>query len=306
MKAPALLASALLVSALGASAQYQTDPSYAAVIARGLEGAQIHAIVVDPASQAALEAAGATVHTYATDAYGLGARWWWEGTTEGDTSAPGVDGHTGGYIARVVTGQGGWSGGGLACDVTAAFDTSAFCDNTRFHLAYRTDNAPLSLAFIILDGGDHGCLPAKISVGSLPFIESGAAYPLVGTWSDDGGDGGGSAWAGIDISLADLRRLWPAFNATATASATWDGEPLRILSGRQQGTSFAIDAAYFYTLAPDLPGAGISPDTAAPGGDGEGEPVVYYTLQGQPATRPAPGGVYIVRRGSAPAAKVRL
>lgn len=236
MKKLSLLALCALTAAT-AAAQYTVDPSNSVVIDKA--PSNVDYIVLSDGAIAQFEAKGAKVE-YVGPAAELGRNlWYWDQTfAAGDESTPRVDFEEGGYIS-VIVGNVGWSGAGEAVDAPG-LDLSHFNSETRFHLAYMTPtgNGPASIAFILLDKSDKGSTPAKFSVGN-PFNDNGVVYPAIGPAINDD-------WQAIDISLGDLKKLWPDFNM-ANLSA-WDGNLFCWLGGGVQGQSMAFDAVYFYNL----------------------------------------------------------
>lgn len=244
MKRNLLLAAAALATT-AATAQYTVeDPGLAPVLAKN--PAYVDVIVLDATSVAELQKQGAKVQQCGPD--DVNRHWyWWAGWSQGDGTFPGVDFQMDGYISQEVTGDAGWSGGGLAVTAAGALDLKHFTDDTRFHAAFRSDNIPAGgIAVIILDGEtDCGSVPAKISIGTTGFVDNGAVFPAVAAFDPEGD------WVGIDLSLADLKKLWPLFSPAKIGN--WTGNALSVLSGNVKGTNFSIDACYFYTPG----GAGV-------------------------------------------------
>ncbi|MDO4319126.1 MAG: T9SS type A sorting domain-containing protein [Bacteroidales bacterium] len=234
MKKITLLASMAMVAA-AASAQYACDPSAATVLAKG-KVTELGVIGLSEASQA--EFKDATVYQYGPD-NDTRNLWFWDNTlSAGDSSYPGVDDQVDGYVSAVV-GSAGWSGAGYN-EGAPGVNTSWWNANTRFHLAYMTSGtAPASIAIIIADGeSDCGSVPAKIALGDA-YVDNGATYPAVAPKASDD-------WQGIDISFADLKKLWPSFDFKAIDN--WTGNIMSFLGGGVSGQTFAFDAIYFYQL----------------------------------------------------------
>ncbi len=222
------------IMALGAQAQYNCSPSTADVVKSGVKS--VDYVTLSDGAIKDLEAAGAKVTYIGPDPDNGRNLWYWENTfSAGDDSYPRVDMEEGGYIS-VVVGTVGWSGAGVAVDNGLNF--TSFNENTRFHLAYMTPtgNGPASVAVILLDGGDKGSQPAKFALGNA-FDDNGAIFPTIGDRiSDD--------WQGIDISLGDLKKIWPAFDLQNKNS--WTGNVFSWLGGGVTGQTMAFDAVYFY------------------------------------------------------------
>ena len=222
------------IMALGAQAQYNCSPSTADVVKSGVKS--VDYVTLSDGAIKDLEAAGAKVTYIGPDPDNGRNLWYWENTfSAGDDSYPRVDMEEGGYIS-VVVGTVGWSGAGVAVDNGLNF--TSFNENTRFHLAYMTPtgNGHASVAVILLDGGDKGSQPAKFALGNA-FDDNGAIFPTIGDRiSDD--------WQGIDISLGDLKKIWPAFDLQNKNS--WTGNVFSWLGGGVTGQTMAFDAVYFY------------------------------------------------------------
>lgn len=174
----------------------------------------------------------------------------WDGTfTGGDGSYPGVgysdmqfDGYSSLNVANV-----GWSGAGFFFAEASGTNTQHWTENTKFHIATRTAaTAPASVAFVICDGDAAGSSPAKVALGDA-FNDGGAIYPSIGPKiSDD--------WVGVDISFADLKKLYPTFSFVNVAN--WSGNIVSILGGGVEGQNISIDCMYFHTPASGESGVG--------------------------------------------------
>ena len=165
-------------------------------------------------------------------------------------------------------------------------------------------------ALIIGDGyvwGDNNnkWSPAKISVGSEAFVDNGTAFPLVGNFDADG------EWVAVDITLGQLKKLWPSFNYKAGG---FGGNILSFLAGGTTGKNISLDAVYFYT-----PGngesavAGVVADTdiivtARTVNAAGTDQIALYNLAGQLVKKvnasimgieDIAAGIYIVKAGNA-------
>ena len=201
----------------------------------------------------------------------------------------------------------GWSGAGFNI-ANAAADFKHFTDNTHFHCGLRSTNGIKNVALIIGDGyafenKNDKWTPAKISVGAEAFVDNGASYPLVGNFSADG------EWVAVDITLGQLKKLWPDFNYKAVG---FGGNILAVLGGGTAGKNICLDAAYFYT-----PGEGsvegIAADadiivTARTINAAGAEEIALYNLAGQLVKKvnssvmgveDVAAGAYIVKAGNA-------
>ena len=203
----------------------------------------------------------------------------------------------------------GWSGAGFNI-ANAAADFKHFTDNTHFHCGLRSTNGIKNVALIIGDGyafenKNDKWTPAKISVGSEAFVDNGASYPLVGIFSADG------EWVAVDITLGQLKKLWPSFNYKAGG---FGGNILSFLAGGTTGKNISLDAVYFYT-----PGngesavAGVVADTdiivtARTVNAAGTDEIALYNLAGQLVRKvnasimgieDIAAGIYIVKAGNA-------
>lgn len=303
MKKVTLLAMSALV-ALGASAQYTCNPVVGEVVSQNPK--TVEYLTLSDEAVATLTAAGAKC-TYIGPSPDEGRNlWYWEDTfIAGDDSYPRVGQDEGGYVS-VEVGTVGWSGAGFSCstaEIKTGIDISMFNDETRFHFAYMTPNgnAPASIAVIICDEGETGNLPAKFAVGTA-FVDGAATYPTVGPKASDD-------WQGIDISFADLKKIYPAFAYKPVTN--FGGNIMSFLGGGVTGTTLAFDAVYFYNTGE----AGIADaqvevdfivtDNTVNVNNGNG--IVLYNLAGQVVKSTegcvlginnVQGGVYIARSGN--------
>ena len=234
MKKITLIAAGSLM-ALAAQAQYTCDPTTADVAKQSPK--TVEYLVLSDGGVAELEAAGATC-TYIGPDDVTRFFYIWDGTfAAGDGSYPAVDMEETTYLSLEV-GSVGWSGGGYFVD---GIDASMFDADTHFHVAYMSpsNNAPASIALIIADGDNTGASPAKVAVGES-FNDGGAIYPTIGPKANDD-------WQGVDISFADLKKIYPSFAFEGVADANaWKGNILSILGGGVAGQTLALDVVYFY------------------------------------------------------------
>ncbi len=234
MKKFTLIAAAVM-TAVAAQAQYTVNPSTAEVIKGGVSS--VDYIILSEGAIAEFQKAGAKMNYVGPSPDEGRNLWYWAGFAPADESYPRVDQEEGGYASVEVTGDAGWSGAGFAID-NPGVNLSHMDDNTIFHLGYMspTGNAPASIAVIVLDGGDFGSKPAKFALGEA-FNDNGTIFPAVGPKAND-------EWQGIEISLANLKKLWPDFSLNNKAA--WQGNIMSWLGGNVKGQTMAFDAAYFY------------------------------------------------------------
>ena len=230
-----------LLSLLGATgmmyAGYNTATPYVdASVTPGVVST-FDVVLADDGVIEALQAAGQKVNDWRVDD-ATRFLYVWENTfTAGESSVQGV-GYSGPVTDEYTSlnvGSAGWSGAGF---FMGGVDNSAWNDNTRIHIAYRTNGpAPASVAFIIADGEVGNISPAKVAIGT-DYPDGGATYTSVGNAAS-------SEWQAIDLSFADLKGLYPAFNYVN--SSEWTGNVLSILAGGVANTNICLDAIYFYT-----------------------------------------------------------
>ena len=305
MKNLTLLA-AMAVCGVGiANAQYVGDPALSKTTSTGN---LYDVILLDNASIESLKTSGKTVQDLRTDDVNRFLYVWDNTFVAGDGSYPGVDMQMDGYVSFNVSTI-GWSGAGFNI-ANAAADLKHFTDNTHFHCGLRSTNGIKNVALIIGDGyafenKNDKWTPAKISVGSEAFVDNGASYPLVGKFSADG------EWVAVDITLGQLKKLWPSFNYKAGG---FGGNILSFLAGGTTGKNISLDAVYFYT-----PGngesavAGVVADTdiivtARTVNAAGTDEIALYNLAGQLVKKvnasimgieDIAAGIYIVKAGNA-------
>lgn len=240
------LFAAFAALAVSASAQYTTNTPYAdqSVVAGQTQVFDLMLAAEDVFT--GLQAAGQKTNDWRpTGDSGVRPLYIWDGTfTGGDGSEPGVgynDMQFDGYSSFNVTNV-GWSGGGFFFDAEAEASTEHWSDQTKFHISYRTaTTAPASVAFVIADGDATGSSPAKVAVGDA-FVDGGAIYPTVGPKLTD-------EWQGLDISFADLKKVYPSFNYVKMPN--WQGNMVSFLGGGVEGTNISMDCMYFHTPSAD-------------------------------------------------------
>ena len=305
MKNLTLLA-AMAVCGVGiANAQYVGDPALSKTTSTGN---LYDVVLLDNASIESLKTSGKTVQDLRADDVNRFLYVWDATFVAGDGSYPGVDMQMDGYVSFDVSTI-GWSGAGFNI-ANAAADLKHFTDNTHFHCGLRSTNGIKNVALIIGDGyafenKNDKWSPAKISVGSEAFVDNGTAFPLVGNFDADG------EWVAVDITLGQLKKLWPSFNYKAGG---FGGNILSFLAGGTTGKNISLDAVYFYT-----PGngesavAGVVADTdiivtARTVNAAGTDEIALYNLAGQLVRKvnasimgieDIAAGIYIVKAGNA-------
>ncbi|MDE6277472.1 MAG: hypothetical protein K2M06_05115 [Muribaculaceae bacterium] len=241
MKKITLLA-ATAALALSANAQYVTDNAgIQPVLDKGTKTIYawvLHGETVDEAKQAGVNVIDQMINDETRFLY------IWENTfVRNETSANpvGVDFKGDDHVAFTV-GSVGWSGAGFYQD-KSGMDLSGIDENTRFHMGYCAMSNPVpSLGIVLLNSeneGDMKAKPAHISVGSA-FNDNGAIYPPVGPAAND-------EWQAIDMSLGEIKKLFPEFVIPALPDFT--GNYLAILGGGVQGQNIDLDAIYLYSTS---------------------------------------------------------
>ncbi len=299
------LLAAMAACAMGASAQgFVGDPSLDATMSKG----EIYDLfLLDEASTTKLQQSGKTVHNYKIDE--VERHWYvWDNTFIGvEPSYPGVDMQMEGY-QNMTVGTVGWSGAGLTVDAQKPIDLKHITDDTRFHMGLRSDNPATAICVIFGDGQNDvdgvKWSPAKLSVGSAAFNDGGVIYPLIGDFDRTGGDR-----VAIDMSLGDMKKIYPAFNYKA---CDFSGNIYSILGGGVAGTAISIDAVYLYSpktgAVEGIEGNNaqivVSNKTISVVGGENG--IELYNIAGQlvkatengiMGTEDVNGGVYIVKAG---------
>ena len=247
-----ILFSALAMMAASASAQYACDPTTEALLEKGAPS-KVWYLTLSDTSIETLTKSGANMIYVGPDPNEGRNFWYWENTLiAGPETNPRVGFEDGGYVSLEVTNV-GWSGAGMAIDAPGV-NLDGLNDNTRFHFAYCTNaTAPASVALILLDQEAKGSKPAKFSIGKAAFVDGGAPMPLVsGEITDE--------WQGVDLSIGDLKKLWPSFNPINLNA--WDGNIFSVLAGGVAGTNICFDAMYFYNLGDANAVEGVAEEAA--------------------------------------------
>lgn len=240
---PLAIGALMAATSLQAAAQYSCDPTTEALLEKTTPS-KLWYVTLSETSVETFTKKGTDVVYAGPDADAGRNFWYWAGWVAGPETNPRVGMEDGGYMSLTVTGEAGWSGGGVAINGPksdtpgAGIDLSGMTDDTHFHFAYCTNGtAPTSVAIIILDDNANGSAPAKMSIGAQAFDDNGTIFPLVGGKITD-------EWQGIDIKFSDLKKLWPAFKPANMQ--TWGGNIISMLSGNVAQTNFCLDAIYFY------------------------------------------------------------
>lgn len=248
MKKITLLSAAAMV-AVAAQAQFNVEPATSVVAAQN--PSTVDYLVLSDAAIADFEKVGAKMNSVAPDE-DTRHLWVWELTfIDGDSSMPRVDMEEGDYVSLIVSNI-GWSGAGFNID-GAGVDLSHFDMDTRLHVAYMSpnNNAPASVAFIVMNGDATGT-PAKFAVGTA-FNDNGDICPSVGAKMTD-------EWQAIDLSFADMKKLYPKFDLNNLNA--WTGNILSFLAGGVQGQGIGLDAIYFYNTKAQSSVEGVEADAA--------------------------------------------
>lgn len=244
------------VLAMTASAQYTCKTPYADEnVVAGVKSTFDIVVGSTPGLIDPLEAAGQKVNNFGPDDVNR-FLYVWDGTfVGGDGTFPGVgynDMQFDGYTSLNV-GTEGWSGAGWFITPDTGISTAHWCDDTKFHVAYRTsNNGPSSVAIIINDAANEvpGSAPAKFAVGAA-FNDGGAIFPTIGPALTD-------EWQAVEISFADLKKIYPSFNFVPTTK--YGGNVVSILGGGVTGQNISLDCMYFFTPGDDAAVGSICDD----------------------------------------------
>lgn len=274
-----LLLGAMAAVAMSASAQFTVDPGLQRVLDQ--KPTKIWGIVLSDQAVERIQKAGVAYEFIGPNGEGGNSALdvWAQGETLAGNETPviRVDEEEGGCVNFTVEAPDGWSGGGFRI-AEPGDDLTGLDMDAHFHFAYTTTStAPAGMGLTILDGNaEKGWAPAKVSIGETAVD----GQPLIGGKITD-------EWTGVDITLSDLKKLVPAF--TLGELNGWTGYTFSFTGGAVKGTSFALDAIYFYTCK-ELGGAVdvVVDDNAA---------AEYYTVDGVKVANPEEGQLYIVVKG---------
>lgn len=261
MKKFTLLAT-MALAAVSANAQYTSDATLES-ISNANPKAYFDIIAMQDACIDKLAAAGHKVQAVGPD-NALRNLWYWDGTVD-NTAVPATPGigwndtelNFDGAVSVEVTGAANWSGLGYAIlpaeNLADGIDFTHFTEKTRFHAGFMTvGTAPASVGLLFLDDTEGGCAPAKIALGD-PFNDNGVIFPAVAPKLNED-------WQCVDISFADVMKIYPQFNYLVDKKQNWKGNVLSMLGGGVKGQSWAWDAVYFYTPSDDNGVEGVSAD----------------------------------------------
>ena len=214
MKKLTLLA-AIAACGLGvANAQYTTTE----VSVTNTTGDTYWVFQLDETATANLEAAGKTVYNYAsTGESGDRPFYVWDGTFIGGTpDYIGVEENSE-YTSLEVSTV-GWSGAGFA--IVTPIDLTGVTDDTHFHFCVRSSNPPASIGVALANGStwDDPDLAATEAENGPNANDGQCAYLSLGTQAFDGSyaligdlDREGGEWVAIDMTFADIKKVFPTF-----------------------------------------------------------------------------------------------
>lgn len=246
MKKLTLLA-AIAACGLGvANAQYTTTE----VSVTNTTGDTYWVFQLDETATANLEAAGKTVYNYAsTGESGDRPFYVWDGTFIGGTpDYIGVEENSE-YTSLEVSTV-GWSGAGFA--IVTPIDLTGVTDDTHFHFCVRSSNPPASIGVALANGStwDDPDLAATEAENGPNANDGQCAYLSLGTQAFDGSyaligdlDREGGEWVAIDMTFADIKKVFPTFGFVP---GWFKGNFYEILAGGVQGTTIDIDGVYLY------------------------------------------------------------
>lgn len=175
--------------------------------------------------------------------------WYWDETVKTGKDIKGPNDKSG-EVVSVTTLNKGWSGVGFMID--EGVDLSEINDDTHLHISFCSPDGkmPESIAFIILDGYSQreNSIPARFAVGES-FIDGGVEYPTIAPLS--------SEWLAVDLSMADLKRIYKSFDYKDLAS--FSGNIVSFLGGSESGRNIALANVYFYNTSGEIPPV-VDPD----------------------------------------------
>lgn len=160
----------------------------------------------------------------------------WEGTYNAGTSS-GLNFYGEAVTwTSLVVGNVGWSGAGWCVTnpeyVPAFVSSEDDIANWKLHLAYKGAANVAHCMILYWCGGEY-----KFAIGQGTFEDSGVQYPAIAPVS---GEFQANAWNEYEISLADTGFDYSKDNTASKANL------LAVLSGGTAGTTFDIDAIFFY------------------------------------------------------------
>ena len=180
--------------------------------------------------------------------------WLWDGTFAAGNDIVGPNGKSGGVVS-VTTQNLGWSGAGF--DIANPVDLSMISDNTRLHISFCSPDGkmPESIAFVVLDEREDitNDISAKFAVGES-FIDNKVEYPSIAPLSSD--------WLAIDLSMADLKRIYPQFDYKNLSS--FSGRIISFLGGCEPDRNIALANIYFYNTLNEVPPLPVEPVASTP------------------------------------------
>ncbi|MCC8174988.1 MAG: T9SS type A sorting domain-containing protein [Bacteroidales bacterium] len=235
-------AALFLAAAMSASAQYTVeDPGIDAVLV-GLDAESSYVFdcfITNNYTLTQAQAKGYTVNDYRVNDVTSHFWWWneaawnaWDNNGYPDVDFSDEPGYIG-VVTNAAAVSSGWSGGGIALDAAGNYDFSHMSGDTHFHVAFRSTTLTSAALNIFAEDGVDA--PANLSLGSAFDGQP----VLAGYGSDD------EEWVGVDITLNNLKKLWPAFEIPS--SSNWTGNVLAILTGAIEGKNLCLDGVYCYS-----------------------------------------------------------
>lgn len=197
-----------------------------------------------------------------------------------NTSLVGFAGVNYEYVCLDVTNI-GWSGAGYFIS-RQNVDLSHISENTRLHIAYRSEGPkPSSVGFSLWTPAGF---PARFAIGS-DFIDNDSVHKSVGPPPE-------SEWNSIEITLSQIAALNPGFSykdlAVNNFCATGGHNILSFLCGSNTGDNIALD--HIYLISPMINTGIAIPEISE-------QTIEYYNLQGLRVENPSQG-IYIRRCGN--------
>ncbi|TLX70323.1 Ig domain-containing protein [Labilibacter sediminis] len=161
----------------------------------------------------------------------------WENTfSAGTSSGLNFYGQAEGWISLVV-GSVGWSGAGY--NVATGYgdidmtDLYANPEDYYFHAAFKSASESSYLLIF-----EDGASAAKVCIGSSDFNDAGTIFPAYADFTRD------NEWHSVEIPVTKLKELGLFYN-----DIFQNKNVLSFLAGGVSGTTFDMDAAFFYKKA---------------------------------------------------------
>lgn len=199
-----------------------------------LEGSNYYVIQLDDASFASIS--NKVVHDFRPDDTNVNLYIWDATFTAGSSVGTNFYGLDAGWVSLVVANV-GWSGAGFSVNTGYGdIDMTALAANPEdyyLHVGVKTGQSNSSFLIIVADGSTE----VKVAIGG-DFTDSGITYPKYADITRD------NKWNSIEIPVTHLNQLGLFYDATFQ-----NKNVMSFLAGGTSGTTFDLDAAFFYKKA---------------------------------------------------------